>query len=181
MKAPFPQELKNGFKQYVLRNIDKKDVPLNAQFEITDMFKKINQGLALDDDDTDTTEDLTQSQTYEKYRMLHFESTLPENWLKELELRRERDLSTARSTVAGRESKERSRLEALRHYSDGKMCCADCGEQNVDLLTFYHPTESYKEDSEGLRIVGYLKKNNYPSGYKVICMNCSMKRRINEE
>lgn len=62
---------------------------------------------------------------------------------------------------------EMIRLEAVRVYSGGTMQCVCCRDSHVQFLGV-----------EGNRPKGisniylWLKKNNFPLGFQILCMNC---------
>ena len=70
------------------------------------------------------------------------------------------------------------KYEVLSHYSDGKLECACCKERNVEFLSIDHING---KGAEHRREIGgssgtfyrWLKNNNYPSGFRVLCINCN--------
>lgn len=64
----------------------------------------------------------------------------------------------------------------------GGSICACCGETNIAFLTIDHiaggGSKHRKEENitAGSAFYGWLKKNNFPKGYQVLCMNCNMAR-----
>jgi len=65
------------------------------------------------------------------------------------------------------------RLGVLQHYG-GK--CACCGETVYEFLTFDHINNDGAEHRKIIgktRIARWLKKNNYPDGFQVLCANCN--------
>jgi len=69
------------------------------------------------------------------------------------------------------------RREVLSHYSGGDMQCACCGEKIDEFLTIDHVGGGGAEHRRlGLRGVAFylwLKRNEYPDGFRVLCMNCN--------
>lgn len=65
------------------------------------------------------------------------------------------------------------KLEVINHYG-GKCEC--CGEKEILFLTIDHINGG---GNNHRKIIGYsklyywLKKNNYPKGYRVLCFNCN--------
>ena len=96
------------------------------------------------------------------------------------------------------EYKERSRLNGkkmrrlrkwcvMTFYSGAKFCCACCGETALDFLTIDHINNNgnkHRKDLFGKKAVAgdmfynWLIKNNYPSGYQVLCFNCNIGKSI---
>lgn len=72
------------------------------------------------------------------------------------------------------------RLKVITHYSGGNPKCVCCGESNYQFLTLDHiNNDGYIERKKGLgatSLMPYLIKNNYPSGYQVLCYNCNCGR-----
>lgn len=70
------------------------------------------------------------------------------------------------------------RLEVLRHYGGEIPKCKCCGEIIIEFLGIDHINgcggEERKKYGSGSRFYFYLKKNNYPSGYQVLCYNCNL-------
>jgi hypothetical protein len=66
------------------------------------------------------------------------------------------------------------RVEVLNRYG-GR--CACCGESQYEFLSIDHinndGAEHRREVGRGASICRWLKKNNYPAGFQVLCMNCN--------
>lgn len=75
----------------------------------------------------------------------------------------------------------RVKIEAMQAY--GGTVCACCGESNVKFLTIDHifggGTAQRKQLKGVCSIYRWLKRNNYPSGYQVLCYNCNCARAYN--
>lgn len=85
---------------------------------------------------------------------------------------------------------DKIRLEALEHYSEGKVECACCGEKGLVFLSIDHikgngSEERRKIDPKGKRggngFVYWLKKNGWPKGYQILCYNCNFAKRQNTQ
>jgi len=89
-----------------------------------------------------------------------------------------------------RSSVNRSRLErkqkVFSHYSNGSLKCACCGVQGLEFLTVDHiisrkTMESdlqlmkmgYSAKLHGKDLYYWLEKNNFPSGFQILCWNCN--------
>ena len=69
------------------------------------------------------------------------------------------------------------RLEVLNHYArDGKIECICCGENEPTFMTIDHINGNGRKHLESIstHLSAWLKKNNYPSGYQILCINCNM-------
>jgi hypothetical protein len=52
--------------------------------------------------------------------------------------------------------------------------CACCGETHIEFLSIDH-IDGYKSGPrKGAALYSWLKQNNYPPGFRVLCMNCNM-------
>lgn len=99
---------------------------------------------------------------------------------------RERELQD-RWATANRErinaAAARRRLEALRRYSTTpEPSCACCGEGTLAFLTFEHINgggRKHRQLTGGGGFISWLRKNDYPPGIEVLCMNCNHGRRVN--
>lgn len=73
------------------------------------------------------------------------------------------------------------RNEVISYYSKGTMKCECCEEKierflTIDSMLF----RSHKKvTGSGNRFYRWLKKNNYPNGYQVLCFNCNSGREAN--
>lgn len=71
----------------------------------------------------------------------------------------------------------------FNHYGNN---CACCGESNRLFLTIDHINNDgylHREGSgqrfSGIRLYCYIKANNFPATYQVLCMNCNFGKRMN--
>lgn len=83
---------------------------------------------------------------------------------------------------------QRVRKEALSHYSGGDIKCACCGERGIVFLTIDHihggGAEHRRQIDPHKKMGGngfcyWLKKNNWPEGFQVLCANCNFGKRAN--
>lgn len=76
----------------------------------------------------------------------------------------------------------RYKIEAISHYSNGLNCCACCGESNIQFLTIDHIDNNGANHRRAMNhssICDWLKFNDYPSGYQVLCWNCNCGKAFN--
>jgi len=74
----------------------------------------------------------------------------------------------------------RKKISAFQIYSDYRIKCAVCGEDDIDVLTIdhidgggnKHKKKLKQEGIEGRVFYEWLEKNLYPFGYRVLCRNC---------
>lgn len=63
----------------------------------------------------------------------------------------------------------------------GGVVCKCCGESNHECLSVDHIDgggTAHRKELNGTPIYMWLRKNNYPSGFQVLCMNCNCSKRI---
>lgn len=75
------------------------------------------------------------------------------------------------------------KFEVLGHYSViGHPNCPHCRIDDLDVLTIDHVNNDgaahRKEQGTGSALYVWLKRNNYPEGYQVLCCNCNMKKEV---
>lgn len=73
------------------------------------------------------------------------------------------------------------KLEAFSHY--GGFCCACCGESNEAFLQIDHIEGGGGEHRKltgggGTQLYNHLRKENWPTGYQVLCANCNWGKRF---
>ena len=68
-------------------------------------------------------------------------------------------------------------MDVLRYYSNSTLQCACCGETQICFLGIDHINGGgYEDRKKGLgggTLYHYLRKNNYPKGFQVLCHNCN--------
>jgi len=74
--------------------------------------------------------------------------------------------------------REKVKREVLEHYGGNPPKCACCGESHFEFLTIDHMNggghkERTRLGREGVAFYFWLRKNGYPKGYQVLCMNCN--------
>ena len=75
------------------------------------------------------------------------------------------------------------KLEVLGHYSNDKVECAICEENQWECLSIDHTKGGGNRHRKelgnflGQRFYWWLRKNNFPAGYRVLCMNCQFIER----
>lgn len=71
-----------------------------------------------------------------------------------------------------RESNKQKKMETFAAYG-GKCSC--CSEQKVEFLSIDHidPATRDPHHRSGINLYKWLKRRDYPSGFRVLCMNCN--------
>jgi hypothetical protein len=81
-----------------------------------------------------------------------------------------------------KETKKRYKIklktEVISYYSNGTMKCICCGESHIEFLTINHDKGGGNKHRKLIHRLGdgfwrWLRKNNYPKGYSVMCYNCN--------
>jgi len=86
-----------------------------------------------------------------------------------------------------KKTKKNARVELKRliidKYSNGTGCCVKCGFNDSRALQIDHINNDGAEERKklfgsrldaGIRFYYYLKRNNFPDGYQVLCANCNI-------
>lgn len=70
------------------------------------------------------------------------------------------------------------RMQALVAYSgDSPKCqCQGCNESNIEFLTIDHIGGGGRKHRLETNVYRWLRKNNFPPGFRVLCMNCNFSR-----
>jgi hypothetical protein len=96
-----------------------------------------------------------------------------------------REKSKEKINICGKKFREELKFEVFstlsKLLSSSKIpCCRCCGESSyIEFLTIDHidgrknlPKNEQKLKGEKLNL--WLKKNNYPNGFQVLCWNCNL-------
>lgn len=83
------------------------------------------------------------------------------------------------------ERNHKIKKEVLSHYSGGYPQCAHCNIDDIAVLCLDHIDGGGTKDRLdtrhwGAKLYYYLRKNNYPIGYQVLCANCNLKKFVVE-
>lgn len=87
--------------------------------------------------------------------------------------------------VASEKRKERANLKesVLKHYSNGNMCCANCGFTDIRALQLDHTNNNGAQERKelfgdrtkaGTTFYRWIRKQGYPEGYAILCANCNI-------
>jgi len=78
-----------------------------------------------------------------------------------------------------KKNREKVRFGCLTAYGGNPPKCACCGESHIHFLCIDHINNDGAEQRRnglpraGVGLYQYLKKNNYPSGFQILCHNCN--------
>jgi hypothetical protein len=81
------------------------------------------------------------------------------------------------NTTLQKDYQNKLKNEVISYYSNGEMKCACCDERTLDFLSIDH-INGRKQFNHGFGFGGYpfhlwLKKNNFPDGFRILCYNCN--------
>jgi len=83
-----------------------------------------------------------------------------------------------------KDKRKELKIEVMSHYSNGQPTCKCCGEDEYEFLSIDHTKKNGKEHrKQGIAskaLYRWLKKNNYPKEYRVLCMNCNLAYGIDD-
>lgn len=90
-----------------------------------------------------------------------------------------RKANTDRYRETLRKGKLKLRLSILQHYSKETPECNCCKEQEIKFLAVDHINGGGHKHLKELKVRGmnfyrWLKNNNYPEGFQILCHNCNM-------
>ena len=73
------------------------------------------------------------------------------------------------------------RKTVLLHYGKGKIECACCGETEYHFMTIDHVNGNGRKHLENINVslCFWLKRNKFPDGYQLLCLNCNQGRYRN--
>ena len=80
-----------------------------------------------------------------------------------------------------------NRIDCLKIYSkkvsnSSEPICSSCGLKDVRFLQIDHINGVITNDGRGAsNLVGYLRRNNYPGGYQVLCGNCNWLKEFEDK
>jgi len=86
-------------------------------------------------------------------------------------------------------SNKNIKLLVIEHYSNGKNCCACCGESHIEFLSIDHVNGGGSKHLKkiGLKIGGshlyrYLFRNDFPNDppLQILCLNCNSGARMKD-
>lgn len=86
----------------------------------------------------------------------------------------------------GKNWRDLNKFDVIFHYTNGDMCCVNCGENIYELLTIDHinggGSKHRRKIESGSNFCLWLRRHNFPEGLQILCYNCNMiKQRVTPE
>jgi hypothetical protein len=72
--------------------------------------------------------------------------------------------------------KNKMKMLALNHYGGDPPKCACCGESHIEFLCLDHIDGGggkHRRDNNISRMSVWVVQNNFPDGFRVLCVNCN--------
>ena len=85
-----------------------------------------------------------------------------------------------------KKNRQKIRRQVIGYYSKNTFACACCGEDIFEFLSIDHVFGGGNQHRKQLRncnltLYRWLRDNDFPDGYQVLCMNCNWGKRDREE
>ena len=101
------------------------------------------------------------------------------------EIKREKKYSQTLDAIKKRRWKKKLKFELFSHYSNGIPKCNCCGYSNIDGLSIDHIngriSHGHSRKFRSIDLYSWLKRNGYPKGFRVLCLNCNAAIGINRK
>lgn len=82
-----------------------------------------------------------------------------------------------------RKYRMRMKDEAYAHYAGSPPKCACCGEKEMVFLTLDHINNDgrrHRKEIGKMQLAAWVRKNNYPKEFQVLCFNCNCGKNVNK-
>jgi hypothetical protein len=85
-----------------------------------------------------------------------------------------------RRSLRKREGDARLRADVLAAYGASCVCCGESREPflTIDHVIPYAQGGGPRAYRAGYRLYGWLKREGYPEGFRVLCLNCNLVRSL---
>lgn len=80
-------------------------------------------------------------------------------------------------------SYQKLKFDVFSYYSKGEPKCSCCGEKTYEFLTIEHLNgggTKHRKEIGASNVLRYIKKNNYPEEFDVLCYNCNCSKSFNK-
>lgn len=83
--------------------------------------------------------------------------------------------------IYSKQSRLNLKLEIFNHYCNNDICCKHCGLKTVELLTVDHIHGGGNKHKKEVRsLYSWIKRNNYPDGFQILCWSCQLRKKTEE-
>lgn len=85
-------------------------------------------------------------------------------------------LNRGKNLIKQKQYQLKVKLEVFNRYTDGDVKCACCGENELQFLSIDHihgGGTKHRAEIGAHKIYFWLRNNNYPDGFRVLCHNCN--------
>lgn len=109
----------------------------------------------------------------------------PEKWAKYC--RRSYLRHRTERIAKARADRQELKRKVIAHYSRNKIQCAICGNNDIVVLCIDHIDGNGQAHrraigrTSGAGFYQWLIQNNYPDGFQVLCYNCNMRKRWEQQ
>jgi len=86
--------------------------------------------------------------------------------------------------IQGKQRSKTIKIEVMTYYSKGVPMCECCEIKDIEFLSIDHVNNDGAEHRRKTGIKGgedmyrWLRRNDYPLGFRVLCMNCQLATRL---
>lgn len=96
---------------------------------------------------------------------------------------RTREKHNVRIKETKKQAHQKLKTKVFSNYCDNEIICKHCGESDMQVLNLDHIDGGGRKQQKKVGgVYGYVVRNNFPSGYQVLCQNCNcVKLHINQE
>lgn len=181
-----------AFSGKIITKITKSPVLSNEQR--LNVIEKLKSEIELVHNLSDSRKNSRRRRLSAPFHLELYSSELPEgvkilckncSWLEYLDRLKEKH-SNSPASVKDRKNKLELKIEVLGKYSNGKPECVCCGFRDIRVLEIDHIRPKMNRRHEltssgsphatklsGYNLLNYIKKNNFPNRYQVLCRKCN--------
>ena len=97
------------------------------------------------------------------------------------EKKRKRSSTPAQKANSRLQAKKKQRIKHDMVFDHYGRVCVRCGNKDIDVLTIDHidnQGSKHRDKIGNSGLYGWIIKNNFPSGFQVLCRNCNWKKHL---
>lgn len=109
------------------------------------------------------------------------QSLVNQDWQKYAKLWRDKTYFQTHHAELRRTNYRKYKILALKHYSHDTMKCLWCGIDDIRVLDLDHINDdgAKHRDEINYNLIFWIKKNNFPPMFQVLCRNCNWIKELN--